>query len=167
MRKITFQPGHYYHLYNRGVNRQPIFFQAENWGFFIRRLRHYCHPDLIDVVSYCLMPTHYHLLVGLKTDQLSQRIMHPLSISYTKAINRQQSRVGPLFQGPFQARPVDKDSYLIHLSRYLHLNPVAAGLVARPQDWLYSSYRDTIGLRSGTLPRPAAALDQFPSRPAP
>lgn len=163
MRKIAFQPGHYYHLYNRGVNRQPIFFQAENWGFFIRRLRHYCRPDLIDIVSYCLMPTHYHLLVGLKTGQLSQRIMHPLSVSYTKAINRQQSRVGPLFQGPYQARPVDKDSYLAHLSRYIHLNPVSAGLVAHPQDWTYSSYRDTIGLRSGTLPRPAVVLDQFPS----
>lgn len=163
MRKITFQPDHYYHLYNRGVNRQPIFFQPENWIFFLHRLRHYCRPDLIDIISYCLMPTHYHLLVRLKTDQLSRPIMQPLSVSYTKAINRQQNRVGPLFQGPFRARLVERDAYLTHLSRYIHLNPVAAGLVARPQDWAYSSYRDIIGERSGTLPRAAAVLDQFPS----
>jgi putative transposase len=61
---------------------------------------------------------------------------------------------------------VDKDSYLTHLSRCIHLNPVAAGLAARPHDWVYSSYRDTIGLRRGTLPRPAAVLDQFPSTAA-
>ncbi len=163
MRKIKFKAENYYHLYNRGVNRQPIFFQAENWGFFIKRLRKYCQPDFIDIIAYCLMPNHYHLLVYLKTDELSEKIMQPFGVSYTKAINWQQKRVGPLFQGPFKAKHVDRESYLLHLSRYIHLNPVEAGLVKSPAEWPYSSYRDYIGLRSGTLPKPEIVLAQFAS----
>ena len=162
-RKIEFRAGHYYHLYNRGVNRQPIFFCDDNWGYFIKRIRHYFQPKLIDVVAYCLMPTHYHLLVCLKIDSLSKQIMQPFGLSYTKAINRQQGRVGSLFQGPFQAVWVDKDEYLLHLSRYIHMNPVTAGLVARPEEWVFSSYRDYIGLREGTLPVPGVVLSQFSS----
>ena len=164
MRKVKFRAAHYYHLYNRGVNRQPIFFQKANWGFFIKRLRHYCQPDLISIIAYCLMPTHYHLLVCLKTDALSERIMQPFGVSYTKAINRQQNRVGPLFQGPFKAKHVDRQAYLVHLTRYIHLNPVAAGLAQSPDDWIYSSYRDYIGQRNGTLPQPDIVLAQFASR---
>jgi REP element-mobilizing transposase RayT len=163
MRKVAFGAGHYYHLYNRGVSRQPIFFEKANWGFFIRRLRHYCQPDLIDIIAYCLMPTHYHLLVYLKTDALSQRIMQPFGVSCAKSINRQQNRVGPLFQGPFKAKHVDKQAYLTQLFRYIHLNPVVAGLVRSPADWPYSSYRDYIGQRNGTLPRTDIILAQFPS----
>jgi putative transposase len=165
-RKVTFQAGHVYHLYNRGVNRQPIFFCDENWGYLIKRLRRYFLPELADILAYCLMPTHYHLMVLSKTDELSERVMQPFGLSYTKAINRQQGRVGPLFQGPFRAAWVDDDRYLVHLSRYIHMNPVAAGLVDRPEEWAFSSYRDYIGLRGGTLPTPDPILSQFSSRQA-
>jgi putative transposase len=77
-----------------------------------------------------------------------------------------EGRVGPLFQGRFQAAWVDKNEYLLHLSRYIHMNPVAAGLVARPEEWIFSSYWDYIGLREGTLPVPDVSLSQFPSRRA-
>jgi REP element-mobilizing transposase RayT len=165
-RKIKFQTGQTYHIYNRGINRQRIFFRDENWSYFIQRLRHYFTPELIDILAYCLMPTHYHLMVTLKTDDLGTRLMQPFSVSYTKAINRQQERVGPLFQGPFRAVWVDEDSYMMHLSRYIHLNPVTAGLVTRPEDWAFSSYRDYVGLRDGTLPVIDVVLSQFPSRQA-
>jgi REP-associated tyrosine transposase len=162
-RQTAFRAGSCYHLYNRGVNRQPIFFRDENWGYMIRRIRHYFRPELVDIVAYCLMPTHYHLLVYLKTDDLSKQVMQPFGLSYTKAVNKQQGRVGPLFQGPFQAVRVDRDAYLLHLSRYIHMNPVAAGLVERPADWVFSSYRDYIDLRRGTLPVTHAILSQFSS----
>ena len=165
-RKVKLCAGHYYHLFNRGVNRQPIFLCEDNWGYFIARMRHYFRPELVDIVAYCLMPTHYHLLVHLKTDDFATKVMQPFGVSYTKAINRQQGRVGPLFQGPFRAVWVDKDEYLLHLSRYIHVNPVAAGLVARPEEWAFSSYRDYVGLRKGTLPVPDAVLSQFYSRQA-
>ena len=165
-RKIELRAGHYYHLYNRGVDRRPIFFCDENWGYMLRRVRHYFLPELIDVLAYCLMPNHYHLLVYLKRDDLATRVMQPFGLSYTKAVNKQQSRTGPLFEGRFQARWVDRDEYLLHLSRYIHLNPVAAGLVARPEDWTFSSYREYLGLREGTLPATDGILAQFASRQA-
>ena len=89
--------------------------------------------------------------------------MQNFAISYTKAMNERYHRAGSLFQGAFQARLVDKDEYLLHLSRYIHLNPVQAGLVKQPQDWVYSSYQEYIGLRKGTLPRPEIVLAQFGS----
>ncbi len=162
MRK--FKAGHYYHLYNRGVNRQPIFLCNENRGYFLKRLREYCLVELIDIIAYCFMPNHYHLMVYLKTDELSSKIMQPFTISYTKAVNRQQNRTGPLFQGRFKALLIDKDEYLLHLSRYIHLNPVMSGLAGHPAEWVFSSYRDYVGLRHGTFPKPDIVLSRFPSR---
>ena len=112
------------------------------------------------------MPNHYHLLVRIRGEDVRKRVMQPLAVSYAKSIKKQQQRSGHLFQGSFQARLVDNDAYLKWLSRYIHLNPVAAGLVAEPADWAYSSYRDYAGLRQGTLPDCDFILSQFPSRQA-
>ena len=163
MRKTPIVAGHYYHFYNRGVNRQPIFFAEENWGYFIGLLRKYCLVELLEIVAYCLMPNHYHLLAKAKTDLVGKKVMQPLTVAYAKAINKQQDRSGHLFQGPFQARLVESDGYLKWLSRYIHLNPVTAGLVEKPADWIFSSYRDYIGLRKGTLPQREIVLSQFHS----
>ncbi|MCP4289087.1 MAG: transposase [Gammaproteobacteria bacterium] len=166
MRKVKLIPGHYYHVYNRGVNRGKIFFQRANWIFFLKRLRHYCQPESADILAYCQMPTHYHLLIYNKSEQFGKKVMQPFTVSYTKAVNKQQDRVGPLFQGPFQAICVDNDAYLHHLTRYIHLNPVMAGHVAHPADWEFSSYPDYIGMRNGTLPTTQWILNQFPGRQA-
>lgn len=165
-RKTTLRAGQVYHLYNRGVDRQPIFFCRENWGFMVKELRRYFLPDLVDILAYCLMPNHYHLMVRLKVDDFGRQVMQPWGVSYTKAVNKQQDRVGPVFQGPFRSVHVDRDEYLMHLSRYIHRNPVDAGLVATPTSWTFSSYQDYIGLREGTLPRPDDVLALFPSREA-
>lgn len=165
-RKVMFQEGHVYHVYNRGVNRQSIFFCEENWGFMLRLFRRYFVPDLVDILAYGLMPNHYHLMVRLKVDDFGEQVMQPWSVSYTKAVNKQQGRVGPIFQGPFQAVHVSRDEQMMHLSRYIHRNPVDAGLVATAEAWSFSSYKDYIGLREGTLPRPDDVLGLFPSRQA-
>jgi putative transposase len=108
------------------------------------------------------MPNHYHLLVQCKTDEVSGA-MQRLSMAYTKAMNRRYKRIGSLFQGQFQAIAVDSDEYLYHLTRYIHLNPVKAELVADPKDWEFSSFLEYAGLRSGTLPKLDVLQRQFAS----
>jgi REP element-mobilizing transposase RayT len=85
------------------------------------------------------MPNHYHFLVYL-TDETLSDAMKSLSLSYTKAINQRFNRVGVLFQGRFQSIHVDRTDYLVNLSRYIHLNPVKAGLVQQAGEWEFSSY---------------------------
>jgi len=164
MRDLVFEPGCFYHIYNRGVDRQPIFITTANWGFFVRRMREHCQTSCADVVAYCLMPNHYHLVLQAHTTALGASVMQPLSISYTKAINKQEGRVGPLFQGPFCAKRIKDEDQLVQLSAYVHLNPVWAGLVTHPGDWVFSSYQDYAGLREGTLPKTEAVLCHFSSR---
>ena len=167
-RSTVFLPEHYYHIYNRGNNRQAIFFEPENYLYFLRGVKRYLVP-VMDILAYCLMPTHYHLLVRVKeittesrretsevleTSEVSaavSRAMQLLSISYTKAINKRYERVGSLFQGAFQAKAVTTDAHLRHLCVYIHANPVKDGLVADPADWPYSNYPEWIGLRDGEL----------------
>ncbi len=79
------------------------------------------------------------------------RSMMRLSVSYTKAINKRFQRVGSLFQGQFQAKPVESYHHLLNLCVYIHANPVKDGLVAMPEDWIYSNYLDWLGQRNGTL----------------
>ncbi len=130
-RAIEFRAGEYYHLYNRGHNQQVVLLERENYLFFLRQLRKYLQPERIDIIAYCLMPTHYHLLVYLKTDNLGS-LMQPFALSYTKAFNKRYGRAGALFQGRYRAALVDRDEYLVHLSRYIHLNPERAKMVSHP-----------------------------------
>lgn len=109
------------------------------------------------------MPNHYHLLVRLESEEFSER-MQAFGTSYCKAINKQAGHSGTLFQGRFQAKHADEESYLVHLSRYIHLNPVESGLVDMPGDWEFSSYREYIGDRGGTLPNTEIVLREFQSR---
>ena len=170
-RQTRFYPGGFYHLYNRGNNRQPIFEERENYLFLLERVRKYLLP-VMDLVAYCLMPTHYHLLVRVKeTSEVSEtsevlevsRAMMRLSVSYTKAMNRRYARTGSLFQGSFWARCVKDDDHLVQVSCYLHLNPVLAGHVDQPEAWEFSSYREYIGARRGTLPTCGPVLSLFSS----
>jgi putative transposase len=156
-RTIPFVPDQYYHFYNRGNNRQTVFFERDNYLYFLRGVRKYLCGQ-IDILAYCLMPTHYHILgqVNQKTSEvfISKAVslaMQKFGISYTKAINKRFSRVGALFQGQFQGKPVTTYSHLLSLCVYIHANPVKDGLVERPEDWEFSNYLEWLGLRNGVL----------------
>jgi len=151
--------GNYYHIYNRGNQRDRIFFERENYLYFLRKIRQYFR-DAVVVICYCLMPNHFHFLLLVLCDDFSRR-MQNLSNSYAKSINKRYNRVGHLFQGNFKAKLISNDAVLLHLTRYIHLNPVFGKLVRRAEDWEFSSYREYIGLRKGTLPEPDVILDQF------
>lgn len=162
IRQTKLLANHYYHIYNRGNNRQNIFLEQENYFYFLRKIKLYFSED-VEILSYCLMPNHYHILVYLKNNNFSQ-IMQKFTIAYTKAINKRFNRVGSLFQGSFKAINISTDEYLLHLSRYIHLNPVKANLVKHPQDWQFSSYLEYIGLRKGNLPKTDKILSYFPNQ---
>ncbi|MBE9007094.1 transposase [Fortiea sp. LEGE XX443] len=151
-RNIPLQTGNFYHIYNRGNNHQIIFFEHENYIYFLKLIREHLISNAVDIVAYCLMPNHYHFLVYLKDETLSDA-MKSLSLAYTKAINKRFNRSGVLFQGRFQSIHISQTDYLINLSRYIHLNPVKAGLVQQPEEWEFSSYLEYTGLRAGTLPK--------------
>jgi len=153
-------PDCYYHIYNRGHNGIDIFYEPENYAFFLRQFSRYVCGEHADVIAYALMPNHYHFFLEVRSFEFSHS-MQNFSISYVKAINKRYKRSGTLYQGSFQAKIVAQNRYLLHLSRYIHLNPVSAGLVDQPEDWEYSSYRGYIGLREGTIPQPSIVLNQF------
>ena len=136
--------GALYHVTSRGDRREAIFEDDEDRLIFlhalaevVERFHWLCH-------AYCLMSNHYHLLVETPDGNLSKGMRH-LNGVYTQATNRRHTRTGHLFQGRFKAILVDKDPYLLELTRYVVLNPVRAGIVRRVENWPWSSYRAMIG----------------------
>ena len=146
-RGVEFLIGEFYHLYDRGVDRGPIFHGPENYRYFLGLLHNKARRHEIELAVYCLMPNHFHLLVRPGREDSVSPFLAGVCGSYAQALNARRERVGALFQGRYRAEHVDRDAYLMHLARYIHINPVAAGLVVRPQDWPYSNYRDTIAGR--------------------
>ena len=133
-RTIQFLPENYYHIYNRGNNQQEIFLEDENYRHFLKRLVHYYNIASIEVVAFCLMPNHYHLLITLVREINFSNIMRSFTTSYVKSFNGWHKRVGHFFQGDFQARQIDSTEYLMQVCRYIHRNPVKAGLTAFPEE---------------------------------
>ncbi|MFB0534576.1 MAG: transposase [Anaerolineae bacterium] len=155
--------GHYYHVYNRGCNRQRIFANAGNYLFLLRRAQSFLADYPLSVIAYCLMPNHYHFLLRPEEDRALSRFIQRLFNSYTQAFNKQQGRSGTLFGGRAKSVPVDTDEYVVHLCRYVHLNPVRAGLVAHPSEWLYSNYLEWVERRGGTLVDRVFVRQYFPT----
>ena len=153
---------HYYHVYNRGCNRQPVFVDEDNYVFLLRRAKSYLADYPLNIIAYCLMPNHYHLLLRPEEDWALSRFIQRLFNSYTQAFNRQQGRSGTLFEGRARSLLVDTDEYVLHLCRYLHLNPVKAGLVGHPNEWPYSNYLEWVGRRGGTLIDRGFVQEYFP-----
>ncbi|MBC8508816.1 MAG: transposase [Chloroflexi bacterium] len=162
VRRIPLMSGEYYHLYNRGNNHGDVFLERDNYLYFLKLWQKYLPASEVEVISYCLMPNHYHFLLYLKTDEFSKRIQ-PFLLAYTNAFNRKYNRIGALFQGRFKAKHISKNEYLLHLSRYIHLNPVRACIASSPEEWEFFSYQKFIGLRKGRLPNPDSMMSHFES----
>jgi REP element-mobilizing transposase RayT len=163
-------PGHFYHIYNRGNNRETIFRTEENYRFFLRRFAHYVEP-VAATYAYCLLPNHFHFLVYIRTAaeqrawhqscQLSEswqlleahRAFKNLFISYSMAFNRQTDRTGSLFQKRFKRKRVTDDRYFTVLVRYIHRNPQTHGLIADFRDWPWSSYGAVLSDRPSRVQR--------------
>ncbi|MCA4900709.1 MAG: transposase [Bacteroidota bacterium] len=150
--------GDIYHVFNRGNNRQPIFFRAENYDYFLKNINRYLTP-VCDILAWCLMPNHFHLLIhanqqstqiikdgSFERQQFSQGIKQLLS-SYTKATNKQEGRTGSLFQQKTKALHTEKNYHSQTTFHYIHQNPMKAGLVKKMEDWPHSSFIDYLDQR--------------------
>ena len=137
-------PGALYHVTSRGNARQDIALDDEDRAAFLAVLAEARERFAWLVHAYCLMGNHYHLMVETPEANLSRGMRQLIGV-YTQRFNRRHGRVGHLFQGRYKAILVERESYLLELCRYVVLNPVRAGLVARVEDWRWSSYAETAG----------------------
>lgn len=160
-RIIPFVNGQYYHIYNRGSEKRSIFESRRDYQRFLKTLKYYqtegpkskfSHfpslivPELdyskkmIEIIAYCLMPNHFHLLIKQIREKGITEFMSKFINSYTKYYNTKYNRVGALLQGMFKAVLVESDEQLIHVSRYIHLNPISSFLVKNLNQYKWSSF---------------------------
>ena len=174
MRKDPLVSGCYYHIISRSIAQFKIFknqndcyrlmkimdfyrysgfaykysnFIALNKNFqqdYLRSIKNNS-PKLINIVAYCLMPTHIHLLLEQNIDNGITKYLTKLLNSFSRYFNLYHHRRGPLWESHFKSILVNTDSQLLHLTRYIHLNPVSANLVKKPEKWQFSSYNEYLG----------------------
>jgi putative transposase len=167
---MHFETDNAYHIYNRGNEKQTIFFAEKNYLFFLQKVRYEWLP-YAEVLSYCLMPNHFHFIIvpneeGCRNMVLKERETHMQALSkaigktlslYTQAIKIEQNRTGNLFQKKTKAKCLTDQNkrttfdYLTTCIHYIHNNSYASKLVSSPFDWNYSSLKDYAALRNGSL----------------
>jgi putative transposase len=163
---IPLEFGQYYHIYNRGIARAPLFLEERNYRYFLRLYTQHVGP-VADTFAYCLLPNHFHFLVQIKDltgpEDLSgltvpgprppSRCFSNLFNAYAKAFNVAYNRTGALFQRPFGRIPVTSDAYFTALIVYIHRNPQRHGLVDDFRTWPLSSYGALLSSQSTRLAR--------------
>ncbi|MBC7875457.1 MAG: transposase [Ferruginibacter sp.] len=160
-----------YHIYNRGNNQQRIFFNEDNYIYFLQKCHRYLKP-VSEIFAWCLMSNHFHFLIEVTDKSMepvkSGGISMPaitngfrlLQSSYAKGVNKQQGRSGNLFQQKTKAKLVSgEEDYAVTVFFYIHQNPVEAGLINMAEGWTYSSSRDYSGTRAGNLCNKKRAID--------
>lgn len=162
--------GQIYHIYNRGIEKRRVFENRRCYTRLLHAIKYYqlkgpkpkfshsfnnnlFKPDpekkIVDIICYCLMPNHFHLLIKQLSDGGISEFISKLINSYTKFYNLKYKRVGPLFQGQFKAVLIESEEQLIHVSRYIHLNPIASFLVKDLNLYEWSSYKEYINNTKG------------------
>lgn len=190
----TYTENGYYHTYNRGVEKRDIFIDDQDYRVFLSFVKAYLSSDTsvgkqlhpieeetgsrpvrirplktffreVSLLAYCLMPNHFHLLLWQSPVDGMSRFMQSLCTSYSMYFNKKYKRVGTLFQGPYKAVSVHEDIYLLHLTRYIHLNPLDLSLTGsrpvRPVEYPYSSYAYYLGKKQAEWVHPQPVLDFF------
>lgn len=173
MRKHPLSNGSYYHIFNRSIAKFEIFNSADDYHRFLEiiNLYHFANfynkysgflelsishqraitssleksnNTLVEIIAFCIMPTHIHLILKQVTENGISRYMAKVLDSYSRYFNIKHQRKGPLWEGHFENILVKTDEQILHLTRYLHLNPTSAGLVKKPEDWQFSSYHQYV-----------------------
>ncbi|WP_312084164.1 hypothetical protein [Epilithonimonas hominis] len=177
MQKEILEFGQYYHIYNRGNNRDAIFFEEDNYRYFLKLLLKYISP-IANVYCYCLLKNHFHLLIRIKSeseidasDFKFSTIEESISINpskqfshlfnaYTQAINKRYNRTGSLLEKPFERKKIIEENYLKQVILYIHNNPVKHGITKKANQYNWSSYNSILSTKSSKLSR-KEVLDYF------
>jgi len=153
--------GEYFHVFNRGNNSQEIFLDKEDYNFFFLRVKQNLFPELpskrlnplpgnsFSLLSYCLMPNHFHFLVRQNANFKVQQLLLRICTSYSKYFNKKYNSVGHVFQDRFKQITVTGDRQILWLHAYINLNPVLDGYVDDPTKYAWSSYKELLGVRKG------------------
>lgn len=188
VRKIPLVTGEYYHIFNRGINRQPTFTTERDYRRAVQTLIYYrpiinkikysnflarsrderqsilkklaTTPHKISVIAYCMMPNHFHLLLRQEDDGGISKYLADFQNSFTKYFDAKHKRSGALFDRQFKAVHVESENQLLHLTRYIHLNPYSSGIVTKDQitHYPYSSLPEYLS-GSYQLSNPSIVLD--------
>lgn len=161
----------YYHAYNRGVEKRLIFQDLQDYSVFLHFLKKYLDPTLeikgsdphplskeVELLAFCLMPNHFHLLVKQKSLDGITKLIRAVCTNYVMYFNNKYDRVGTLFQGKYKAASVEEDIYFLHLSRYIHLNPYPG---SDPITYSFSSYSYYLGNKKAAWVKPEEILSFF------
>lgn len=184
-RKITLAVGETYHIFNHSLHDIPIFKGEREINNFLKAMEFYLasappvkfsiyrqskeshlidlSDSLVKIVAYCLMPTHFHFVLFQNKDKGIKTYLQKLTNSYSHYFNFKNKRKGSLFESPFKAVRVETEEQLLHLSRYVHLNPVTAYLVEHPKDYLYSSFPTYLGEKHPLPIETSTVLSSFSS----
>ncbi|MCG2693913.1 transposase [Candidatus Parcubacteria bacterium] len=150
----NFAEGAVYHIYNRGNNKQSIFLDKDDYKFFITRLRQNLYPDELlkridplplgsfTLFAYSLLPNHFHIILRQNKNTPSSHLLTRICTSYSMYFNKKYERVGHVFQGRFKQKIIEKDSYLLWLSAYIHQNPRLHKITENIREYNWSSYKD-------------------------
>jgi len=173
---------YFYHIFNRGVEKRSIFQDHRDFVRLLKMINYYQYEGsklsfsklsdeklkeiydtekMVEVICYCLMPNHFHLLIKQVKDNGITKFMSQIGNAYTRYFNTRHTRVGSLFQGAYKAVIIESDEQLIHVSRYIHLNPIVEMLVKDLKTYQWSSYLDFIGQRNGQLINKIEILNFF------
>jgi len=177
MRPLQFVSNGYYHIFNRGVDKRKIFLRYGHYTRFLHSIRTLLDTGSateqslknqglalkykIDILCYCLMPNHYHFLLRQIEENGITEFMHHLNTSYTMYFNKNNDRTGRLFEYTCKAKEIDSDEQLLHVSRYIHLNPRIGNIVKDLTLYPWSSYLEYIGEREETFCRKEIILSHF------
>ena len=155
IRKTNLQPNHYYHIYNRGLNGNKIFFEEKNYIYFLERYTKYVHL-FVETFAYCLLGNHFHILIRVRSEEELEKVIkkntgkpyywHVSNAfssflqSYTRAMNKVYGRTGAIFETPFKRIEVKDEPYFTRLINYIHQNPQKHGIISDFRDYEHSSY---------------------------
>jgi putative transposase len=176
----NYHEGGIYHVFNRGLGKMEVFKDSEDYNIFLYYLRAYLlpyeaavkkYPNLplrlqaknlsteVKLISFCIMPNHFHLLLKQTSKDGISKLLKQINNAYTLYFNNKYKRSGPLFNGKYKAVETKTNEQLIHIVRYIHLNPVVAWIVDNPKEYKWSSHTEY--LKGGDLCDKTLILKQF------